>query len=226
MNTARDIAISLAVLVSAGLVAGCGSNAETDETRAFDPLPTAQWQIRDLDGQPLPNLCDGDPTTFSVVRPSKAEGVTGIVIDLGRTCVLQRLYVTGRRTSMTEPNAREDEDPGAWAGSVNVRVGNSPDGAAAVAEYPLSPQTDVTIRCEFSVRFGPVAGRYVRLELDGKLADRPWEIAEVELYGWDSPAALEKRDAVVLEAKGDDALSAGGRRFELLPRGTVAARCR
>jgi hypothetical protein len=45
------------------------------------------------------------------------------------------------------------------------------------------------------VRFQPVVGRYVRLELAGKLADRPWEVAEIELYGRDSPAAMEKRDA-------------------------------
>ena len=190
MKAGRAIAFSLAALLSAGFVASCGRSAAAG-ARGFEPLPAAQWRIQDLGGQLLPNLCDGDPTTGSVVRPPQAGGVTGIVIDLGRACVFQRLYVTGRRSRMPAPNDHAEEVDHGWAGAVKVRVGDSPDGAAAVAEYPLPPQADPTIHCEFSMRFQPVAGRYVRLELAGKLADRPWEIAEVELYGWDSPAALE-----------------------------------
>ena len=207
MQKRQAIVLSLAVLLSPGLSAVRAAAAPASVVRTFEPLPVAKWHIRDLDGRGLPRLCDGDPATFSVVRPSQAKGVTGLVIDLGRPCVLQRLYLTAQQRRMPEPDDHaKEKDPG-WAGGLKVRVGDSTDGAAVVTEYPLAPQAAPTIRCEFSVRFQPVAGRYVRLELAGKLADRPWEIAEVELYGWGSPAALEKRDAVVLETKGDAALS-------------------
>ena len=212
MNKRQAIVLSLAATLSTCLsAAGAAASAPSaGVVRTFDPLPAAKWRIQDSNGQALPQLCDGDPATFAVVRASPAKGAaTGLVIDLGQPCVLQRLYVTAQRRRMPEPNDHAKEvDPG-WAGAVKVRVGDSPDpGAGApVAEYPLAPQADPTIRCEFSVRFQPVAGRCVRLELTGKLADRPWEIAEIELYGWDSPAALDKRDAVILDTKGDDALS-------------------
>jgi len=166
------------------------------------------WRIADLAGQPLAGLTDNRlDTSVTLRRAVPQDPPPGILIDLGRPTVVDRVVLTGPQARLLywdHPYENRAKPP---RGVVVCTVGDR-----KVAEFALPYDAGDPIDTEIDLRFQPTAGRLVRIELQAKSPPEPaWTVAELELYGFGGPRALVKQDAVVLPngAAGPLAAAAG-----------------
>lgn len=176
------------------------------------PLNPKSWIVQDLSGKRLTNVTDGNLETVTTLRTTP-----GLLIDLGQSCTVHRVFLTGRRVRLGFwPNQYENREKPPL-GLVVISVGDTADTKNPVAEFTVPYDAGNPIDDEIDVRFPPTLGRYVRIELRTKLvwgekhwpghylekqppagpADLAWNVAEVELYGFPQ-ARSAKADAVVL----------------------------
>ncbi len=138
-----------------------------------------------------------------------------VLIDLGQTCVLHRLFVGGRQAKLalwSDSYANRDKPP---LGLIVASVGETPEALHQVAEFTVPYDAGNPIDTQADLRFQPSAGRYVRLELQTNVhwgkehwpgydipapppgGNPAWNISKLELYGF--PGTPARENAVVLE---------------------------
>jgi len=177
-------------------------------------LEPAKWSVTELEtGKNFTReVTDGDLNTMVTLQDP-----AGLVIDLGQSCVLQRVFLCGgRHKMMLWPNAYDHRD-NPPLGLIVAFVGDSADTTRQVAEFTVPYDAGDPIDTQVDMRFQPASGRYVRLELKTKVhwgkeywpgytisnAPKPihadWNVSEVELYGFSGVKAQLKDDAVVLD---------------------------
>lgn len=160
----------------------------------------------------LTNLTDNNPATFATLSNPSV-----LVVDLGQTCVLDRVYLIGsmKPTNMWPNYAANQTNPP--LGLIVVYVGNTSTTTNQVAAYTVPYDAGNPVETEADLRFSPAAGRYVRLELHTKvtwgnnywpgwaLNPQPpstnvsWNVGELEFYGFSGSAATQTNvNAVVL----------------------------
>jgi hypothetical protein len=126
-------------------------------------LAPAGWRLIDDRGASAAMAADGRPeTAWQTDGPQRAGAY--VQIDLGELCALHRVYLT--------PGAHATAFPRGI--TVWVRESTNAWRQAVSASLPRSTETDL--------RFNPVTGRHVRIELTGDGAGYPWAIAELLLY--------------------------------------------
>jgi hypothetical protein len=161
------------------------------------PLASQGWTVTGPDGLPVAGLTDGNPATRVTLEPFELAADISVLIDLGAPHVLIQLLVNDGTTGLTL-RGKKTAPPPDWPGKVMVFVGDEPYPKKRIAQALLRPVYGKEVRSSFSLRFPPVRGRYVRLQLGEKAHAYPWVIAEVELCGWRAADVPTPTDAVVL----------------------------
>jgi hypothetical protein len=134
----------------------------------------------------LTGLTDGNLNTFvTLTYPAT------LVIDLGKTCVVDRIYLIG---SVMPSNIWLNYSGNSTTpplGLINAFVGNTPTNANQVAAWTVPYDAGNPVETEADIRFSPAAGRYVTLELqDLASTNVTWNVGEVEVYGFTGTNAL------------------------------------
>jgi len=147
-------------------------------------LSSQKWTFSEVDtGKPLGReAADGNLNTAWISHSPVAPGM-GIVIDLGQEAVIHRLFFTPGKNQGNTPK------------SLKVIL----DGRAVQAGAPTT--LDVTMadgKPNVDLFFDPVITRRIRIEATAP-DDRPWSIAELEIYGTYDPAAFHPTDAVFVD---------------------------
>ncbi|MGD0093599.1 MAG: DUF4838 domain-containing protein, partial [Planctomycetota bacterium] len=164
-------------------------------------LDPQHWTIQDLSGKALTGLTDNKlETHVTLSREELGDIPAGLLIDLAEPCVLQRVVLIGPQPKMLfwpHPYENREKPP---LGTVVAYVGGKEATKNQVAEFAVPYNAGNPISTEIDLRFRPVAGSFVRIELRAKApnADTAWDVAEVEVYGFTGAAAFEKDSAVVL----------------------------
>lgn len=193
MRTLRGV--SWCVLVLSGLAAG--ARAEL--------LSSDGWTIAGTDGSPAKGPAD-EPPSPAEVRGSAIAGLS-LRIDLKTRHAIHRIVVLAGETGANQatPGKTGDTDLAGSPGfpkKVQVFVGDAPETQDLAAEYEVPQRGGARQPGDMDLRFQPTAGRYVRLVAAKADADGcSWSIGCLQLYGFPNPAALEKKDAVVADAK-------------------------
>ena len=178
------------------------------------PLDPARWTVTELEtGKNITReVTDNSLDTFITLRKP-----LGLVIDLGQTCVLHRVFLCGHQLKPQIWPKAYDNRNNPPLGLVIAFVGDSRDTTHQVAEFTVPYDAGDPIETEVDLRFLPAAGRYVRVELqtdvqwgknhwpgnnDMAFIPRPgnpsWNIGEIEAYGFTGPEALTRDNAVVV----------------------------
>jgi hypothetical protein len=159
-------------------------------------LAPASMTVRDAAGAIISSATDNNIATGTLLTSTQA--TVRCVIDLGAVATVHRLYLTGTTPAMN-PGTSDPELGGSRTVKLSMWAGmsQSPQGAALVTR-DLRSVTGREIRVEANLRFQPVAGRYLVLELDRMAYANRWNLGEVEVYGWTGNLLADRRDAVIL----------------------------
>ncbi len=174
------------------------------------PAPPANPVIPNK--QVLMALLDGNPATSAVVSNYPA-----ICLDLGRRCVLDRVWLMGTAHELQRWPDSVPQGNTPPLGLINVYVGDSITAMNFAAEYTIPYDAGDPVDTEADLRFSPVSGRYVWIELQSKVAwgtdhwpgwqlssqppaptNAAWKVSEIELYGFADTNVMVKENAVVL----------------------------
>jgi hypothetical protein len=164
----------------------------------------------------LTNLSDNNPATLVTLSNS-----TGLFIDMGQTNVVDRVFLTGgnRHLNLWPNYPQNGTNPP--LGLIVVSVGNSGPTMKQAATWTVPYDAGNPVDTEVDLRFSPVAGRYVRIELQTNVvwglnywpgfavslfgvtlppppANLTWNVGELELYGF--PGPLTNLNAVVCDS--------------------------
>lgn len=159
-------------------------------------LDASAWAAKDTDGNILAALSDNDLATGALIESTQA--LIRCVVELDDIATLHRVFFSGTRDALNSGG-----DPITSPRSVNARIyvtDNPAKPGAALATRDIGGVTGREIRVSANLRFQPKAGRYVIIELARGDLINPWNIGEIELYGWPGDALVEKNDAVILPA--------------------------
>ena len=161
-------------------------------------LPLSSWTARDVLGNPVAQAQDNNLATGALLQSPQA--TVRCVIDLGSTTTVHRLFFTSTRTAL-DPAGTSPEITSPRALTVTIRIGSTATTINQVlATRAITCKTGREILLEGSLRFAPASGRFLSLEVDRGSLSNPWNVSEVEVYGWAGNALAERRDAVVLPA--------------------------
>lgn len=146
--------------------------------REFDPRSLS---VTGPDGKSVRAASDGDVATAWTSENGQHPGMA-LTIDFGRTCAVHRVYLSPGSFSSHYPRG------------LRLSVGNTPDDLDPflVRELPREVETNL--------RFNPVVGRVLRIEIAGEGAGYPWSVAEMLIFGSGSSDGLQPRDCVVVPA--------------------------
>jgi hypothetical protein len=164
----------------------------------------------------LTNLTDNNPATFVTLTNTGINSI-GLFIDMGQTNVIDRLFlIGGNHTNLNVwPNSGSATNPP--LGLIIVSIGNPHSMMKQVGAWTVPYDAGNPVDTEVDLRFSPIAGRYVEIQLQtnviwGKnywpgyaLASQPsapanltWNVGEVELYGFSGP--VTNLNAVVCDS--------------------------
>lgn len=178
--------------------------------RGIDP---SAWVITNAAGQVLAGLTDNNPDT-NVTLSRSGTTPPRLVIDLGQTTMIARVFIAGQNRSIPLWDSYFSKEP---AGMIRAYVGDSPMAINTFAgEFMAPPDAGAIADLQADLRFSPVSGRYVRVELQTvvnwsaynpgvwndttEIADLAWRVGEVEVHGFQGAGAFDKADAVVVPA--------------------------
>ena len=175
-------------------------------------LPSGTNAVTPLMPTLLTNQTDNNPATLATLSNPMA-----LFIDMGQTNVVDRLFLTGgnRHLNLWPNNYPNRNNPP--LGLIVVSIGNWGPMMRQVGTWTVPYDAGNPVDTEMDLRFSPVAGRYVKIELQTNvvwgfnywpgyaLASQPpmptnltWNVGEVELYGFSgSPTNL---NAVVCDS--------------------------
>ncbi|MBF0593360.1 MAG: DUF4838 domain-containing protein [Candidatus Omnitrophica bacterium] len=188
-------------------------------------LPGSSWNITDVNGAAVTTLTDGDTLT-STVLTRNGSTPAGLLIDLGQTTLLHRVYVTGPTHKLwVWPNSYDNRNKPPL-GIINVYVGDTLSTLKLVTFTLVPYDAGDPVDMEFDLRFHLTSGKYVKVEFQTVFdlsaatygawpkattpSDVGWKVSEVELYGFTGAAASTKQDAVVMPASKASALTLAG----------------
>jgi hypothetical protein len=162
--------------------------AGTGQARQLSPQG---WTFSEIDsGKRLGSeMADNDLGT-AWVSPAPLTPGSGVDIDLGQEAIVHRLFLT--------PGKNRGGTPRRFKVVFSDQPANGPGATTLNVELPAG-------RSDVNLFFDPVVTRYIRLEAVVP-NEKPWSIAELELYGSDDPAAFQSQDAVVVDAKAPNPL--------------------
>lgn len=195
-------------------------DSTADKQRTLD---STNWTIAELNGKPVTNLTDNNLQTIFTAHADNGL-CPGLFIDLGCKTVLHRIHIIGSKAKFSYwPNnfTTRKQPP---LGLIVASVGDTPDVMSKVADFLVPFDGGNPIDIEAELRFHPVAGRYVKLEM--KTADTyaskkwwqenwqgvaipsvtTWNVAEVEMSGFPDAGLKKNEDAVVLPVAADETL--------------------
>jgi hypothetical protein len=158
------------------------------------------------------NLTDNNLQTFITLSNPAV-----LVIDLGQTSVIDRVYLIGttNRFGLWPNSTSSATNPP--LGLIVAYVGNTAANTNQVAEFTVPYDAGNPVDTEVDMRFSPATGRYIRLELQTQVAwgvkhwpgyalttqppatNVSWNVGEIELYGFTGASASQTNlNAVVL----------------------------
>ena len=146
-------------------------------------LDSKGWRFNGENAADLVKLFDRRLDTAWTSESAQKAGV-GFTIDFGRDVMLHRIQL--------KPGAHRLGFPR----SLQLAMGNEPGGLTTFLEYENAHQPLLDV----NLRFDPVKGRYLRVEIGAEGAAFRWTVAEMHAFGFAEPGTLEVRDAVVLPA--------------------------
>jgi hypothetical protein len=193
-----------------------GRAAPRTNPRGIDP---SAWVITDSAGHVLAGLADNNPDTHVDLSRSGATPPR-LVIDLGETTMIARVFIAGQNRSIPYWGrlfSAEPEEPEEPAGMIRAYVGDSPAAINTFAgEYMVPPDVGALADLQADLRFSPVSGRYIRVELQTvvnwsaynpgawndvtEISNLAWRVGEIEVHGFQGAGAFVKTDAVVVPA--------------------------
>jgi hypothetical protein len=175
---------------------------------------------------PFDSILDKNNTSVAVISDNNLQSVitlhTGrdqdpeMLIDLGETRYIHHIHLIGSKTKFSYwPNnfTTRKQPP---LGVIVASVGDTPDAMTKVADFLVPFDGGNPIDIEAELRFRPVAGRYVKLEMKPANAYASkkwweeswpgvavpvvtgWNIAELEIGGFPNVDQEKLEDAVVL----------------------------
>lgn len=157
-------------------------------------------------------------TCLTLTNYASASNAPGLLIDLGQIGAVDRVVISGKNHQpQLWPNTygNRTNPP---LGLIVAYVGLTPQTLTNAAECTVPYDAGNPIDTEVDMRFSPVVGRYVRVELQTRVnwgvqhwpgaplsglpvvGDTGWNIAELEVFGSPSSSSLIKSNAVVLPA--------------------------
>jgi hypothetical protein len=165
----------------------------------------SEWQV----------LFDNNPSTFITLTNLVSSGDTsGILIDMGQTNAVDRIFINGTNNGLRIwPNSGSATN--LPLGLIVAYVGNNPQALTNVSNFVIPYDAGNPINESIDMRFSPVLGRYVRLELQTQVAwgvqywpghgasihaasvDTFLNVGKLEIYG--STNTAMNINAVVLE---------------------------
>jgi len=130
------------------------------------------------------NMLDRRIVTSWTSRSAQKGGV-GFTIDFGRPVMLHRVQIKTGENRLHYPR------------SLRLAVGENHKQLVTVLERENGREPLL----DLSLRFNPVAGRYLRVEIGKEGSAFPWSVAEMHVFGADEPESLKVRNAVVVPAE-------------------------
>lgn len=181
-------------------------------------LDPQRWTIKDLSGKPAAGLTDNNLLTHVCLERDEFAGTPpGLLIDLGESCVLQRVFLAGRQCKPQFWSRGYENREKPPLGLIVAYVGDSSHTKNQVAEFTIPYDAGNPVETEVDLRFHPAAGRYLRIEVQTEINwgkehwpgyevkvpaaakhNLAWNISELEIYGFSGPGALSRENAVVL----------------------------
>ena len=157
-------------------------------------LNPSGWKFIGPNAGAMKKAVDNNLDTCWESDGSQAPGLA-MTVDLGKSAYVYRVYLTPGREVSKFPR------------SLNVYVGESLDALQLVAQEQSLSKPDKTasgwespsLRNETVLRFPPVKGRYVKLEIGANGAGLPWAIAEMDIHAATKDVVPAKRMTVVLD---------------------------
>lgn len=160
-------------------------------------LDASRWSLRDAAGKPVTGVVDNDAATGALLKSHR--GSMRCVIDLGAVHTIHRVYFTARSDGVRPVLAR-DKNPHEVRVQLRVGKGSFFPGAT-VASCEVRVPDGGEICAPANLRFQPVAGRFLVLDMDRGDFSKPWNLGEIEVYGWPGAFAGPPGDAVVVDAR-------------------------
>ena len=159
-------------------------------------LDPSGWTFSGLNATELKKAVDNNLDTYWESNGPQTPG-TAVLIDLGRSVQLYRLFLTPGRELSKFPR------------SLNVYVGDSPETLRLVAQEHALPKEDkaryggeaMAINDCSLLRFPPAQGRFVKLEIGPNGAGLPWAIAEMDIHAAGRAVTPRERTAVVVDGR-------------------------
>lgn len=159
-------------------------------------LPRTTLLARDAAGNDLPTLLDNDIGTGALLQSTQA--TIRFSLDLGELTTVHRVFFSATRAPL---DGEQAENPIATPRSVTAKIYITEDAGkpgTVRASLDIGGITGSALRVSANLRFQAAVGRYVIVELARGDLPHPWNVGEVEVYGWPGNALQAKNDAVVL----------------------------
>ncbi len=155
----------------------------------------------------LTNLTDNNPATLVTLTNTGINSI-GLLIDMGQTNVVDRLFLIGGSYTNLNNWANSGSATNPPLGLIVVSVGNKPGLMMnQVGTWTVPYDAGNPVETEVDLRFSPTAGRYVQIQLETNVTwgfnywpgfalsligtnlppaptNLTWNVGEVELYGF------------------------------------------
>lgn len=155
-----------------------------------------RWIIRDSGGTLVTNLTDNNPETLVTLQNTKNKP-PGLTVEFRKSRIVHRVFLCGKKhkLEMWDWYKNRKKKP---LGLIVVSIGDKIDALAKVAEFMIPYDGGNPIDIEADLRFSPVSGHYVRIELQNAVDDARWNIGELEIYGFKGVENSKRSEAVIL----------------------------
>jgi len=142
----------------------------------------------------LTMLSDNNLSTFVTLSSPQV-----LLIDLGQTCVIDRVYLIGSTNQLNLWNNYQQNYAVPPLGVIAAYVGNTPTTTNLAAQWAVPYDAGSPIETEADLKFSPASGRFLRIEMQQAPSSPGWNVGEMEIYGFSGSQALQTNvNAVVL----------------------------
>ncbi|MCE9615366.1 MAG: DUF4838 domain-containing protein [Lentisphaerae bacterium] len=159
-------------------------------------LDASRWTFSGANAGALTLAVDNNLDTAWESDGPQVPGMA-VLIDLGKSVHVCRIFLTSGRDVSKFPRSLQ-VSVGETAETLQ-RVGSSR--SRALDDGAAPDDQDTTVEAYVCLRFAPVKGRFVKLEIGPNGAGLPWAIAEMDIQGATQDVDPAKRLAVVVDGR-------------------------
>lgn len=160
-------------------------------------LSSSTWTAKDVNG--IIRAVSGDNELNSGFLLQSTQSTVRCVLDFGLPTTVHRVFVTSTEIVL-DPDSTAAEMTSTQSVTVLVRLGQDlANLGAPITSRVVRSKLGRELNFSAALRFPPTSVRYVVLDVERGPLRQPWNIGEIEVYGWAGDRLSDRRDVVLLD---------------------------